>query len=201
MSKSKYYAVRKGKTPGIYLTWDECKKQVDGFSGAEYKSFKVKEEAKEYMKLCVEKIMSQNELIIEGYVDGSYEHTIKKYGSGVVIIQNNQIIDTFSIEGNQESLVSMRNVAGEIEAAKICMKYCIERKIKNLILYFDYEGIEKWCTGQWKTNKVGTIEYKKYYDSIKHDLNVKFVKVKAHSGNEYNDKADILAKQAIGILD
>lgn len=41
----KYYAVAKGKVPGIYSTWDECKAMVDGFSGAVYKSFKTKEEA------------------------------------------------------------------------------------------------------------------------------------------------------------
>ena len=29
----KFYAVRVGRTPGIYLSWDECKKNVDGFSG------------------------------------------------------------------------------------------------------------------------------------------------------------------------
>lgn len=27
----KYYAVRVGKVPGIYQTWDECKKNVHGF--------------------------------------------------------------------------------------------------------------------------------------------------------------------------
>ena len=36
---NKYYAVKVGKTPGIYQTWDECKANVDGFSGALYKSF------------------------------------------------------------------------------------------------------------------------------------------------------------------
>lgn len=34
----KYYAVRSGKTPGIYLSWDECKLQVHGFTGAMCKS-------------------------------------------------------------------------------------------------------------------------------------------------------------------
>ena len=33
----KYYAVRVGKVPGIYQTWDECKKNVHGFPAAEYK--------------------------------------------------------------------------------------------------------------------------------------------------------------------
>ena len=35
----KYYAVAKGKTPGIYLTWEDCKAQVDHFPGALYKGF------------------------------------------------------------------------------------------------------------------------------------------------------------------
>lgn len=39
LAKQKFYAVKKGKNIGVYNTWDECKKQVNGFSGAEYKSF------------------------------------------------------------------------------------------------------------------------------------------------------------------
>ena len=137
--------------------------------------------------------------LVEAYVDGSYEHCIREYGSGVVILKNGEVQKTYSEKGNEESLVTMRNVAGEIEAAKIAMAYCLDNNIGNLILYFDYEGIEKWCTGVWKTNKIGTINYKKYYDSIKDKLNVKFVKVKAHSGNKYNEEADKLAKKAIGL--
>ncbi len=39
MAKVKYYGVKRGLVPGVYTSWDECKAQVDGFSGAEYKSF------------------------------------------------------------------------------------------------------------------------------------------------------------------
>ena len=49
MPKKKYYAVRVGKTPGIYLTWEECSKQVTGFKGAKYKSFFSVEEAKAFI--------------------------------------------------------------------------------------------------------------------------------------------------------
>ena len=62
-----------------------------------------------------------------------------------------------------------------------------------------YQGIEKWCTGDWKTTKPGTTKYKEYYDSIKARLDVRFVKVKGHSGDKYNDRADKLAKTALGI--
>ncbi len=44
-SKKKYYVVWRGLQPGIYNTWDDCKKQVVGFEGAQYKSFTDKEEA------------------------------------------------------------------------------------------------------------------------------------------------------------
>jgi len=45
MAKKKYYAVQVGRIPGIYGTWDECKAQTEGVSGAKYKSFPSLEEA------------------------------------------------------------------------------------------------------------------------------------------------------------
>lgn len=51
---NKFYAVKVGKTPGIYNTWDECKANVDGYSGALYKSFKTVNEAYEYMGMINE---------------------------------------------------------------------------------------------------------------------------------------------------
>ncbi len=199
MSKKKFYAVKKGKKIGIYNTWNDCKEQVNGFSGAEYKSFETLNEAKDYIEDKKNEVFKNLDNYLEAYVDGSYEHCIRAYGSGVVILKGNKVEKTYSEKGENESLVSMRNVAGEIEAAKIAMQHCISNKVENLTLYFDYEGIEKWCNGAWKANKDGTIEYKKFYESIKNKLNVKFVKVKAHSGDKYNEQADKLAKAAIGI--
>ncbi len=45
----KYYAVRVGHNPGIYVTWSDCENQVKGFPGAQYKSFPTEAEAKTYM--------------------------------------------------------------------------------------------------------------------------------------------------------
>ena len=49
MPKSKWYAVAKGRSPGIYQTWDECKAQTAGFSGAIFKSFKTRDEAQAFI--------------------------------------------------------------------------------------------------------------------------------------------------------
>jgi ribonuclease HI len=45
----KYYAVRKGRQPGIYRTWAETQAQVNGYSQAQYKSFPTAAEAEAFM--------------------------------------------------------------------------------------------------------------------------------------------------------
>ncbi|HOJ66359.1 MAG TPA: ribonuclease H family protein [Paludibacteraceae bacterium] len=46
MSKNKFFVVWKGKQPGIYSSWEECKRQVHQFEGALFKGFATEEEAK-----------------------------------------------------------------------------------------------------------------------------------------------------------
>lgn len=46
---NRFYAVRRGLKPGIYPTWEECERQIAGFSGAAYKSFSTRAEAEQYM--------------------------------------------------------------------------------------------------------------------------------------------------------
>ncbi len=50
----RFYAVRAGRAPGIYHTWDDCKKQVDGFPGAQYKGFATEGEARSFIDGAVE---------------------------------------------------------------------------------------------------------------------------------------------------
>ncbi|MCE5179561.1 MAG: ribonuclease H family protein [Porphyromonadaceae bacterium] len=45
MAQKKFYVVWQGVKPGIYTSWEECKKQVSGFENARYKSFPTREEA------------------------------------------------------------------------------------------------------------------------------------------------------------
>ncbi|WP_106831715.1 ribonuclease H1 domain-containing protein [Parabacteroides pacaensis] len=47
MAKRKHYVVWKGKNPGVYDNWDDCKAQVEGETGAKYKAFTSWEEAVE----------------------------------------------------------------------------------------------------------------------------------------------------------
>ena len=77
------------------------------------------------------------------------------------------------------------------------MKTAKEAGIKSITIYHDYEGIAKWCTGEWKTKKVWTKKYKAFYDEISKDLEVEFIKVRGHSGDRFNEMADKLAREAL----
>ncbi len=47
---SAYYAVAKGKTVGIFSTWDECQAQVKNISGAIFKKFSSQAEAEQFIR-------------------------------------------------------------------------------------------------------------------------------------------------------
>lgn len=198
-----YYGVRKGRNIGIYNTWKECEENVKGYSGAEYKKFSTYEEALNFIEgqeekeeLFEEDDLGAGEAI--AYVDGSFNLEDFSYAYGIVFITLDGK-ELYNGKEEDQELVEMRNVAGEIRGAMEAMKIALERDKRTLYLHYDYAGIENWAKGVWKTNKTGTRKYKEFYDSIKDKLNVKFIKVKAHSGVEYNEEADRLAKKALGI--
>ena len=201
--KKNYYAVKEGREPGIYPTWKDCEKQVKGYTGAIYKKFTTEKEAEDFIKgesdggkktIMEESDLKDNEAL--AYVDGSFDLTNFTYSYGVVFITK-EGKETFSGREDNRDLAEMRNVSGELKGAMVAMDIAVERKISTLYLHFDYTGIEQWAIGNWKTNKEGTKGYKKYYDSIKDKIKIIFIKVKAHSGIEYNEEADQLAKDAI----
>ena len=139
--------------------------------------------------------------IMEAYVDGSYNKKTKTYGYGCLIMHNGgseNIIGT----GTNPLKATMRNVAGEIDGAMAAMSRASHTEgVKLLRIYHDYIGISKWCTGEWKTNKLWTKLYKTYYDGMIQKFKIEFIKVEAHSGNEFNDYADHLAKKACGLVE
>lgn len=193
----KYYVVRVGKRPGIYDTWDECKEQVEGFEGAEFKSFSNYLDATNYLTGTI----SEDKENVEGpiaYVDGSFKEETDEYSFGVVLLVDGKEY-YFKKSFPSDELSSMRNVAGEIKAAGFIILYCLNRGIKKLTIYHDYEGISKWYQNEWKANLFGTKKYQEFANEVRGQIDVNFVKVKSHSNNHYNDLADKLAKEALGI--
>lgn len=191
----KYYAVKNGKCPGVYETWADCRAQTDGYSGAVFKSFPTRAEAVAFVRGETSEIHETAACV--AYVDGSYNVRTKEYGYGAVVFSGGNVRE-FSGKGTDAELATMRNVAGEIKGAEFVMNLCRTEGIPAVDIYYDYQGIAEWAKGTWRTNKDGTRAYKALYDEVKKSVNVRFVKVKGHSGDIYNDRADRLAKDAVG---
>ena len=218
----KVYAVRKGRTTGIFTDWDTCKAQVDGFPGAEYKSFANPQDALNYLEggqtsfaglggptpegsfaglgeASSSDFDSRYKDKVRAYVDGSFDAATSRFSCGVVFIDR----DAKPIQMNQafddEALAEHRNVSGEVMGAMKAIDYAMEHGHTELIVFHDYEGIAKWANDEWKANNTLTKHYKDFVKTARISMKIDFVKVAAHTGNKYNEMADKLAKEALGI--
>ncbi len=236
MAAKKVYAVRRGKVIGILDSWEACKEAVDGYPGAEYKSFKTLEEARAYMEgiaytvepsaqgtLRTEEIeplsagkgktadtrnaFSDRENRPRGmgdpsgglvaYVDGSYEHSVKRYAFGCVFILPDDTVYVENGSGGNPDTAKLRNVSGEMLGAMYAVRWAIKNGFSQIELRYDYEGIEKWVTGEWKSKTELTGKYAAAMRRWMESIRMRFTKVAAHTNVYYNELADRLAKDGL----
>jgi len=198
----KFYGVRRGRTTGVFDSWDACRKQVYKFPDAEYKSFPTREEALAFasgstptLPKPTQRPGTSSHLATEIWVDGSCfprKDGSLRIGWGMLIKQAGQ--EVFRDKGHDiptEALVH-RNVAGEILGILKSLEWCKAHGVKEVTLYIDYQGLESWATGAWRAKLPFT---QLYAQTVKASgISIHWVKIKAHSGDPENDIVDQLAK-------
>ena len=195
--KTKYYALKGlNDIKLIFTSWDECKNAIQFVEKPKYKSFSTKEEAEAFLNDTeIKEVVAEG---VQAYIDGSYDANTGCYSfGGVMIIDGNEY--KFKKKYDNDLYSDLRNVAGEIKGAGYIIQYAINHSIKVLHIYYDYIGIEKWYNKEWKAKSSIAIEYVKFADSVRDKIKVVFHKIKSHTNNKYNDMADRLAKEALGI--
>ena len=189
----KFYAVKKGKVPGIYTSWDACKSMVHGFPGAVYKGFATRAEAEQFLE---EKKEEQKEPENYAFVDGSFNSATSVYGYGGFLVTKGER-HVISGSGNDPQMASMRNVAGEVLGSMAAVKEAVAMGLTDLTIYYDYMGIEMWATGGWKAKNELTQKYAAFMKESGKTCEITFRKIAAHTGDTYNEEADQLAKAAL----
>ncbi|AKU80301.1 viroplasmin family protein [Spiroplasma turonicum] len=192
----KYYAVKVGKEIGIFDSWEKCKQSVSGYPNSIYKAFSSYEDAEKFInnKKNINLIKDENYEVV-AYTDGSYDINNKNiFKSGVVLIKNNIVITEMSYSYNYQPWLKSINIAGEVSAVIEVLNYCLNNNIKSVLINVDYIGLISWANDTWSANTSVSNDYKKYIATVKDKINISFNKVKAHSNDKYNERADQLAK-------
>lgn len=70
-NNTNFYAVRNGRNPGIYNTKEDCERQINGFSGAEYQTCQTWQEARNYVLRIMINPISQSYKNVAKYRDES----------------------------------------------------------------------------------------------------------------------------------
>ncbi|MCR5499196.1 MAG: reverse transcriptase-like protein [Acetatifactor sp.] len=134
---------------------------------------------------------------LTAYVDGSYNDELKRYAFGCVFLPPQGGIYLAMGNGENPDTVSMRNVTGEMLGAMYAVKTAMKNGFTSVDIYYDYEGIEKWVTGDWKAKKDHTKKYAEAMRTWATQIKVSYHKVTAHAKVEYNELADKTAKRAL----
>ncbi|QUH22234.1 hypothetical protein HYG84_19940 (plasmid) [Alkaliphilus sp. B6464] len=147
------------------------------------------------------------------YVDGSYSGSKKNYSYGVVVVdKDEEIIYEDKGVGKDPDAVALRQICGEIEGAKKAIEYAEIENAYEIVICYDYKGVELWAAmadseairhysneKPWKADNKFTQEYKKFMHEKQKNMKIHFKKIDAHTGHEFNERADELAKEALGI--
>lgn len=221
MAKKKYYAVAKGRKPGIYDNWPDAQAQVMNFAGAVYKGFPTRNEAESWIKKPsysskssgnktqrkpasnhashADSAPKENEITV--YSDGGARYNPGPGGYGVIIVDN----------GNQKEYSGgFRHTTNNRMELMGCIVALRELGpcSKPITIYTDssyvVNGISKgWAKG-WR--KRGWIKSDKQ-PAINPDLwgelldltegrKITFRWVKGHAGHPMNERCDELAVAA-----
>lgn len=127
------------------------------------------------------------------YTDGAYSSSRDQGGVGIIILKDNKKIFEYYNKYNK-----CTNNQMELGAIIIALRL-IKKEYNSIIIYSD----SMYCIGcatlgwQRKKNKSMWIEFDKQLDRVKKLCSdIKFIHVKGHNGNRWNDECDKLAVKA-----
>lgn len=213
----KFYAVARGKKPGIYTTWfgpSGAEVQIRGFTGARYKGFSTRDEAELWLRDPAiiprdypvqtsdtsqeTKTLSAGKVLI--YTDGGCRGNPGPGGYGAIIYDGKTRTELFrGYRLTTNNRMELMACITALEALK---------KTADVVLYSDssyvVNGIgkgwaRKWRSQNWMRTKSEAAENADLWSRLLvlcDNHRVEFVWVKGHAGHPENERCDQLATGA-----
>lgn len=141
------------------------------------------------------------------YTDGACSGNPGPGGWGAILMFNNYKKEISG--GNKNTTNNIMEITAVIEALKM-LKYPCEQEVEvysdsaYVVNAYNNGWIYNWKKKGWQTASKEPVKNKELWlelDELVNKFNVKFIKVKGHSDNEYNNRCDELARMAIKKID
>jgi ribonuclease HI len=202
--QDKFYAVITSDEQKIYFDWPSCQKAVKGVSNAIYKKFSTKKDAENFITQVSAALhtppkgrtpsKSDKAIVDDGitvYTDGSGSNG---GGFGIVIL--------YPIDSGEDIYKAYGKLpfdgtsqAAELYAIHIALSLLEDAKDKQINIYTDSHYSISSLSGYYdETKKVPNKELLSKITEQMKNKKVKFQHVSAHSGIEYNEECDRLAR-------
>ncbi len=208
MGAKKYYAVRRGKKPGIYRQWfgpDGAQVQVAGFPGAVYKGFGSRQEAERFMRPASgeqEKPAPLEKNVIHVFTDGGALGNPGPGGFGAVILMPDA--PPRELRGGFQWTTNNRmELMGCIAALEVLTgrdAIILHSDSRYLVDAVSKGWARNWRRKEWrKSNGAPALNidlWARLLDLLD-ERNVIFNWVKGHAGNAWNERCDQLVHEAI----
>ena len=220
--QKKIYAVRRGRTTGLFLSWADCKKQVDGFPGARFKSFTDATEAWKWLNgeettapkrtgapkksrqtaktaAPSQPLRPDEEQDFVIYTDGSCLRNPDGPGGWAVVACNVATGEVTELcDGNPSTTNNRMELLGAITALQSLHEPC------QVSLYTDSQYLANainlgwlrgWKQKGWrrKDGELKNVDLWQTLDGLLQTHKVQFFWVKGHADNVYNNRCDALA--------
>lgn len=218
----KVYAVKRGRTTGLFMSWAECRAQIDGFAGAVYKGFMTLGEAQAWLWGAApdtadkqkarpnEGVGETKEMTLAGlempadytvYTDGScLRNPDGPGGFAAVIISRDGAVREIA-GGEPQTTNNRMELRAGIEALKSLPEgsvldfYTDSQYLRNA---FVKRWLSAWKRRGWLTASGEPVKNQDLWRAMEAACarhTIRFHWVKGHAGDRFNERCDLLARQ------
>lgn len=191
----KYYAVKKGKVPGIYNTWAECQAQTKGFKSASFKSFMSLKEAEAFIVPTNKPVNPDG---LKMWTDGSAYFKERRAGYAFLFeIKENTLYESYGRLDKGPYTSAHSEIIAIIEGLRYYENHYVGQP---LLVKSDSEYVINTITdwGPSRKDWTGKEHADLLYPLIqwlKVRPYISFEHVSAHTGLVFNERCDTLAKR------